>query len=76
MAEDEDVEEELAAADAGSDDDNEVDPQVENALAAATAVEEVVAAGSPRSVTAASLTQSSQARATELGQLNKEPHLH
>ncbi|KAF3031950.1 hypothetical protein E8E12_000701 [Didymella heteroderae] len=76
VAEDEDVEEELAAADAGSDDDSEVDTQVQNASAAATAVEEIVAAGSPGSVTAASLAQSSQARATELGQLDEEPHLH
>ena len=44
MAKDEDVEEQ--AADAGSDDDNEVDGQVENALAAATAVEHA-AVGSP-----------------------------
>ena len=50
----EDVEEELAA-DAGLDNDNKVDKQVENALAAATAVEKVVAVGLPRLATAALL---------------------
>ncbi|KAF2633484.1 hypothetical protein BU25DRAFT_329187 [Macroventuria anomochaeta] len=74
VAEDEDVVEE-SAADAGLDDDNEVDEQVENALAAATAVGEVTA-GSPGSATAASLAQSSQPQRPESEQIDEEPHLH
>jgi hypothetical protein len=72
VAEDEDVEEQ--AADARLDDDNEIDEQVEDALAAATAVEEVTA-DSPGEATAVS-AQSSQAQRPESEQIDEEPHLH
>lgn len=78
MAEDEEDEEaEEPAADAELDDDNEADEQVENTLAAATAVEEVTG-GSPGSATAVSLACSSQPQRLEsrVEVTDEEPHLH
>jgi hypothetical protein len=75
-------EDEVELVGPGLDDDNDdndsVDMQIQNALAAAEAVEEPVAADSLGSATAQSLAQSSQQchPETQDEEVDEEPHLH